>query len=469
MLYISLLRTCKERIMKFKLLSKKYFFTVVFLVSVFYVIYFLASIMMNLRPVADDYCLAGVADLTPSSYFHYWYTSFIADASTLFANYFLIALPAVYLPFGIGTSVAFVFCVLAIAVVTYLFLNSRHSTWVSKLGMFGFIFVYTFMAWVTYWLVLGRGNSGNMISRGTSGDMVFFGSIMNWQAANVNYVLLPFVVFLIYTKLFTPEFSNINIFWAFVAGLVVGGSFYVLSSVFILLIFVQLVAHFFQNQNAKIRQFRNESIVVAAAIISISISYFSPGARKRSMNYTQEVSLMDIANTSIDAIFTWLTTIYLPAIFITLLMGLVFHYILTKFLRSNVYLNPQKFIVLPLILSFVTFVVTKVSELFAYKGWWHELSSRTFLFIGTFFLGIYLMNIWSKYLTQSLTILSITIACTTIFVGLISIKQASDSIENRQVRWEAGAAQVSPDMDPFDRETAWVNACWVQLEEKRRL
>ncbi len=89
------------------------------------------------------------------------------------------------------------------------------------------------MAWVTYWLVLGRGNSGNMISRGTSGDMVFFGSIMNWQAAKVNYLLLPFVVFLIYPKLFKLEFSNLNNFWAFVTGLVVGGSFYVLSLVFI--------------------------------------------------------------------------------------------------------------------------------------------------------------------------------------------------------------------------------------------
>ena len=48
----------------------------------------LSFIAANLRPVADDYCLAGVAGLNPIDYFKHWRYYFIADISTLAGNYF---------------------------------------------------------------------------------------------------------------------------------------------------------------------------------------------------------------------------------------------------------------------------------------------------------------------------------------------------------------------------------------------
>ena len=65
------------------------------------------------------------------------------------------------------------------------------------------------------------------------------------------------------------------------------------------------------------------------------------------------------------------------------------------------------------------------------------------------------------------SLLELVIGASAIFIALYSVKQSGDVITERKVRWENGPAQVTLNMDPFDRETAWVNDCWLQLEEKR--
>jgi hypothetical protein len=446
---------------------KKYFFVLAISAFVIYEAYLLLSIVNNLRPVADDYCLAGSTDLGLINYYTFWYTTFIADVTTLTGNYFLIALPAVYLPYGVGTSVTFIFCLIIISIVVIKFLDVKISGRKQSSLFIAFVFFYSLLAWVTYWFVLGRGNSGDMISRGVSGDMVFFGAILNWQASNINYVILPLLALLIYSGMFTERFANRNVILAFIAGIIIGGSFYVISSVFILLLVVHLVLDFSRTQPISFRKYRNEIVVIAAAVMSISFSYFSPGARNRSINYAQDVSLVAIVKTAFDAIFVWFSTLYLPAIVITLIMGAIFHRLVREVKPGDLNLQVQKFILIPISLSFITFVVTKVSELFAYKAWWHELSSRTFLFIAIFFLGIYLMQIAEAYVPKELTFITLTIFASTIFVAVFSLKQAQNSIEDRKAKWEVGAAQVTKDMDPFDRETPWVNECWIKLEQKR--
>jgi hypothetical protein len=306
-----------------------------------------------------------------------------------------------------------------------------------------------------------------MISRGEAGDMVFFGAILNWQAANINYVILPLLALLIFSGMFTERFTRRNIILAFLAGIIIGGSFYVTASVFLLLLTVHLILEITRTEQFSVRKFRKEVVVIVATVISISFSYFSPGARKRSINYAQDVSIVDIVKTAAEGIFTWFSTLYLPAIAITLVMGAIFYRIARALDLGELNLQVQKFVLIPFSLSFITFVVTKVSELYAYKAWWHELSSRTFLFIAVFSFGIYLMQIADVHIPKEFTFLTLTIFATTIFISVFALKQAESSIENRKLKWEVGPAQVTKDMDPFDRETPWVNECWIQLEQKR--
>jgi hypothetical protein len=450
---------------KNKLIQVSLAFAAVIIVS--FEIYQLYKISINMRPVADDYCLAGSATLTPIGYFNYWYTTFIADFSTLFGNYILIALPAVFLPYGIGTSVTFFFCLISLSVVIYKFLNPAIDGLRKKIIFSTGVFFFAYLSWITYWLVLGRGNSGDIISRGDAGDMVFFGAIMNWHAANVNYVVLPFIALLIYSKLFTGKIQTWNPLIPLLLGFIVGGSFYVLSTVFIFLIAVQIIFTYLTNVEKSVRDFKNEAFVLIAAITSISLSYFSPGAKLRRVNYAQDVPLISIPKTAIEGMFTWASTLYLPAIIITLLLGAVLYRALFATKAIEFRMDVANFVIVPFILSFITFVVTKVSELFAYKAWWHELSSRTFLFISVFTFGMYLMEILINRFNLKFTFLEMTVLATVIFIGIYSVKQSGDAIVERQVRWEVGPAQVTTNMDPFDRETAWVNACWIQLEERR--
>ena len=446
---------------------RKYVFALALFAFFMYEASLLFSIANNLRPVADDYCLAGSTDLGPVNYYTFWYTTFIADVTTLTGNYFLIALPAVYLPYGVGTSVTFIFCLITISIVVIKFLSVKMSDWKKSTLFIVFVFFYSLLAWISYWLVLGRGNSGNMISRGEAGDMVFFGAILNWQAANINYVILPLLALLIFSGMFTERFTRRNIILAFLAGIIIGGSFYVTASVFLLLLTVHLVLEIARTEQFSVRKFRNEIVVIVATVISISFSYFSPGARKRSINYAQDVSIVDVVKTAAEGIFTWFSTLYLPAIAITLVMGAIFYRLVRALNLGEFNLQVQKFVLIPFSLSFITFVVTKVSELYAYKAWWHELSSRTFLFIAVFSFGIYLMQITDAYIPKQFTFLTLTIFATTIFIAVFALKQAESSIENRKIKWEVGPAQVTKDMDPFDRETPWVNECWIQLEQKR--
>ena len=432
-----------------------------------YETYQLVLIATNLRPVADDYCLAGIANLGPIDYFTYWYTSFIADVSTLTGNYLFIALPAVFLPYGIGTSITFFACLIFLSVVITKFLNVKTTTKRQKLLSFSLIFYFVYLSWIAYWFVLGRGNSGDEISRGTVGDMVFFGSIMNWQAANVNYVILPCIALLIYSKMFTKTFSSWNPLFVALLGFVIGGSFYVLSTVFILLIMMQIFFSYFKYKDLTIKGFRNEIIVLISALVSLASSYFSPGAQTRRLNYAQDVSFVSIPKTSIDAIFTWFSTLYFPAILVTFLLGAALFRMFTALGINQFELDVTKFVVTPFILSLLAFVVNKVSELFAYKAWWHELSSRTFLYIAALTFGVYCMQLLVTRFALEFSLLELVIGASAIFIALYSVKQSGDVITERKVRWENGPAQVTLNMDPFDRETAWVNDCWLQLEEKR--
>jgi hypothetical protein len=430
-------------------------------------LFHLFQIATNLRPAADDYCLAGIAGLNPIEYFSYWYTSFIADISTLLGNYFLIALPAVFLPYGIGTSVTFFACLVSLAAVFVMFMRFKTANRLNRLLSITIVFIFTYLSWVTYWIVLGRGNSGNEISRGTVGDLVFFGSIMNWQAANINYVILPCITLLIYSKMFTKDFSSWNPIVVAAFGIIIGGSFYVLSSVFIFLILSQLVFNYFKHEESTIRGFKNEVLVLFFSLVSLAASYLSPGAQTRRLNYTQDVPILSIPKTAVEGIFDWFPTLYLPALLVTFLLGATLIRIF-EFLKINEFnLDVYKFVVTPFILSLLTFVVTKVSEMFAYKAWWHELSSRTYLFIAVFTFGMFCMQILVKRIRLEFTLLELAVFSTVMFIAIYSVKQSSDVIIERKIRWEQGPAQVTPNMDPFDRETPWVNECWIQLEEKR--
>jgi hypothetical protein len=427
----------------------------------------LSFIAANLRPVADDYCLAGVAGLNPIDYFKHWRYYFIADISTLAGNYFLIALPAVYLPYGIGTSVTFFACLVSLSAVFVMFMRFTTTKKLSKFLSITIVFSFTYLSWVTYWIVLGRGNSGDEISRGTVGDLVFFGSIMHWQAANINYVILPCLALLIYSKMFTKEFYSWNPIVVAIFGLIIGGSFYVLSSVFIFLILSQLVFNYFKDEESTIWGFKNEIIVLLFALVSLASSYFSSGAQARRFNYPKDVPILSIPKTAVEGIFDWFPTLYIPAILITFLLGATLFRIFASLKINEINLDVYKFVVTPFILSLLTFVVTKVSELFAYKAWWHELSSRTYLFIAVFTLGMYCMQILVKRVNLEFSLLELVVSSAVLFIGLYAVKQSADVVIERKIRWEQGPAQVTPNMDPFDRETAWVEDCWKQLEEKR--
>jgi hypothetical protein len=148
-------------------------------------------------------------------------------------------------------------------------------------------------------------------------------------------------------------------------------------------------------------------------------------------------------------------------------MGAIFYRMVRVINTGDFNLQIQKFVLIPISLSFMTFVVTKVSELFAYKAWWHELSSRTFLFVAVFSFGIYLMQMTEAYVPKDFTIVTLTIFASTMFIAVFALKYAENSIEDRKAKWELGAAQVTKDMDPFDRETPWVNECWIRLEQMR--
>ncbi len=86
-------------------------------------------------------------------------------------------------------------------------------------------------------------------------------------------MVLPLLALLIFSGMFTERFTRRNIILAFLAGIIIGGSFYVTASVFLLLITVQLVLEIARLQQFSVRKFRNEIVVIVAAVISISFSY----------------------------------------------------------------------------------------------------------------------------------------------------------------------------------------------------
>jgi hypothetical protein len=110
-------------------------------------------------------------------------------------------------------------------------------------------------------------------------------------------------------------------------------------------------------------------------------------------------------------------------------------------------------------------VVSSFSEVFAYEAWWHDMSTRTLIWLGTSCLGLALgFQLRRRSSGKNHENVALIIALSGLILAGSSLGQFGFETQRRLSDWNSGGASVS---SIADIESEWVNKEWIILNQIR--
>lgn len=441
-----------ENIMPFSL------FTIIFLYSV----HFILTALSDLRPIADDYCFSQEGFRGPINYITYWFNSWTGDLFAIFLSYILIAVPLANSQLGFGSFVTLgttLLLLFHILVKQILFASGKDFLTKDNIFKYSQISLILLPAWLCFWFLpsLERFSNGN-----TRNYQLFF-SILNWQTTNVSYVIAPLICFLLIDSIFNRSAKKPKLLVLILVGFIVGSSGYVtgLSIIIFLLVDQIFFPSFFQSYKEKLPAV---ALVISVSICFLLISFFSPGASIRKESLQVEYELISLLPALSNAIFDWISILISPGTIYAIFSGIAIFFAVRNKVESKHFENIRTNSLRLFMLSAIFMVTSRASEIFSYPAFWHDISTLTFLFIGSVLLGVFLaQRLHKKELIRYRPVaMSFFIALTV--VATFTLNQSSELLNERKNTWQSGPAP-SVGGTPADREIDWINKCWLNSKK----
>lgn len=410
----------------------------------------------NLRPIADDYCLASVAGPGFGSSFSYWYTNWTSDIFAIFVNYILIGFPLINLPYIFASVITLFFAVLMISIlIIYLLIGNFFSKNVI------FLFSIVTVSFLSFWI-------SSTIYTNSANFIPLKNMILHWQNINSAYIFLGAIMALILVIVIRKKIQH-SIIWLLVLalGFLVGtfGVVTVLTS--LSLLFIYLIFAIFRKDKNKIYRI---SIFMSGEIAGFIFAYFSPGTQARSKllgneDLTSSLDILYLFNWTFPAALTeWAGGFLQIGALVVLAFGIILG-IYSQNLNSKVSNNDLRenmFIFFSL--SLIAAILSQLSEAFAYEAFWHlavpYLFIYIFLILGGYYLGNKAKNI--KWLDNGL-VLAVGLGLT-LGISSLNVYKASEEISERKERWQVGPAPVSGISDIENKED-WIFSCWMEMKK----
>lgn len=423
-----------------------------------------------LRPIADDYCLAQAAGKGFFGSLSFWFTTWSGDVTARVSDYVWVGFPLVALPWGVASALPFVATSAALTAVVLALLAGGASGALRAQAPWLFLVPILPVAWWAYWWIPVR--VGAMRSDGSGDGLTvdLANSITTWQTVNSAYVLLPCVLLLLLLvarpilrrswKISVPVFLAL--------GFVIGTAGLVLAGATLLAISAAVVAQ------VALRLRWRTAVLPAVALCSgllvgVVISYLSPGSRARAEILAENPALDPVTLSSLwdwvfpQAIGEWLSgLVNWGSLLAFVLVGGMGFLATRAGLRADV-VRLERVSAGLVGFSFLLSLTNRASEAFAYPAFWHQISTRTFIFLA---LSLLAVSVGARLATfkQGFLVIVPAVFALGLVAAATSMVTLSGSVQERFSRWEAGPAPLGSISDTAE---SWSAECWTDLTRLR--
>lgn len=323
------------------------------------------------------------------------------------------------------------------------------------------IFFAISSSWIVFW------GAPATFGPVTDSNKLQFESIIHWQIVNLMYVFLPVVSLFLTFKLFDgSQFKGQRIFVMF-SGFIVGSSGFVIASAMVALAISNVTIRRFVGAKPKLGEIIDTLLFISSVAMNFYLSMSSPGALVRRQYFTNDWNFDLIVSAAISGLGEVFVLLFSTTTLLMIVAGALLSILLEVFNLKSYSKSYGVNSLILICLSFVVSAISKISEVFSYAAFWHQISTKTFLFLALVGIGF---TIRENLFIHRVKLYEPLVAVTAVIMTVLSIyylTRVPKIIETRLMNWNQGPAAVYYGAAIGDREVEWINTCWVKFKEAK--
>jgi hypothetical protein len=424
---------------------------------------FVSALSLQLRPIADDYCLASAtANYGFWGALNFWLTTWSGDYTGVFSNTLFVGTPLAFLPFESASAITLLVTLSLLGIVGSLLFGFVAGS-KELFPLHGILLgLLTPALWLVFWWANSLRSMNEFNLQGPR-------SIIHWQNINSGYVVLlavPLIWILLLVRLKVQNRIVLMINGAAI-GIWVGGSGLVASLLGIVIAFTLLAFSLGSSPSAVSRNYR---LLGGPWLLTNTLgwlfAYTSAGTQaRRAVLGERTLDVGDLLEFVFPkAIIEWVQ--------ILVSLGTVLVFVIAFTVGSLIKPSVDKkevqsgFIWAGLLMfsSLVLNIISQSASAFSYEAFWHTTSSATLIFVSLLVLGLTSGRASKAYLSACNPWPGAVILLATGLISVFILNTAFVDAQQRLTAWDAGPA---PLIGIADIDGDWVDACWIELGEFR--
>lgn len=420
-----------------------------------------------LRPAADDYCLASFSGNGIFLGLKTWYVNNGGELFAVFSNFLFVGQPLLHFKWSLASAVPFLLIFFIVAAFSYFLMTAIVSKDKSSQGSFYVILPFVPIVFLGYWLLPTANNSEDLL--------VYANAVSFWQGNNYQYIFSTITLIYSWFHLFISKLNLVyKSSFALVLGVISGLWGYVIAASVLAAILITVFNITLTTPIKKFWNYRWLFFGVIGLISGLVFSLSAPGTQKRRDSIQQllgekEIHFFEVVKATFPNAFTYLLNqLSFVSIFFVLFSGLILGFTLkfrsthsTKYqMRVSIYLFG---------FSVLIGTISYAAELFAYRAFWHFISSKTVLFFGILLFG-FTLGQWIKFKAEGRFFLPNLILTGVLFLSsLTAVLLFESSAQERLNRWNIGEAGVPGASDIGENDGGWQLQCWLDISNYREI
>jgi hypothetical protein len=424
---------------------------------------FVSALSLQLRPIADDYCLASAtAEYGFSGAWNYWFTTWGGDYTGVLSNTLFVGTPLAFLPFEFASATTFLITLALLGITVSL----SFGVVVASKALFpapGIVLgLLAPVLWIVFWWSTSLRSMNEFNLQGPR-------SIIHWQNINSGYVILiavPLIWMLLLVRLRVQNRMILMISGA-AFGIWVGGSGLVLS-----LLGVVVATTLFALSLGSTRSNVSRNYLWLAGpwfltnTIGWLLAYTAPGTQARKAVLGERT--LDAADliefVFPKAIIEWVQILVSPGTILVVVVAFMAGRVIKESTDKNAGQSGLKFSGLLALSSLLLNVISQSAAAFSYDAFWHTTSSATLVFVSLLVFGLSCGRISRAYFSAFNSWPGAVVLLATALIYVFILNSVFIDAQKRLTAWDAGPA---PLIGMVDIDVEWVDSCWSDLGEFR--
>jgi hypothetical protein len=401
---------------------------------------FLAFLSLQLRPIADDYCIGSLTrEKGVFEALAWWFMNWQGDYASATLVFLLIGLPVAFFPFELASAFSFVLVLGTLSFLGTTFLRQTGGFKKFSSSFTVFLGLIIPIAWFAYWWSVTLLVENDTVLQGPR-------AITNWQGINVQYVL-PVLISTIWAIQISKNLRSwklpLIITNATGLGLFVGGSGLVLSLFGVVtgLIFLTLSITPWHRERTWASPAFFGSFFLANAL-GFLVAYNAPGVGiRRNLHFQnlEDPTLQTFVSGAHGALIEWQSVVFSPGT----VLALTIFILLGSFASQDENKEKTNWIAFSgwiLFASLVFNLISQTASHFSYDAFWHLTPTYVLVFFATSLFGYQIGELISGS-EQKLGLLARIFASllTFLFIFMVLLTALRDTSERLEA-WKVGPA-----------------------------